>query len=132
MSPLNLPNIGSEVNWAVLIPIVCALIAPMVTYIVAAKRMSGKIATSDAGELWEESKSIREDYRERILAAAERTVQLEARVGTLEGINNQLQNENFQLKHKVEQLEELIVKLRETITTMQGTIVDQRKEIEGR
>ena len=48
-----------------LIPLIAALAAPIVTYLVAARRLSGKIATSEAATLWEEGRLIREEYRRR-------------------------------------------------------------------
>jgi peptidoglycan hydrolase CwlO-like protein len=123
------------VNWALIIPIVVAVIAPAVSYILAARRMSGKIATSSAADLWEESQSIRNDYREQLASAFGRVRDLETRMAKLEGQNNDLRHENFTLTAKVAGLEALIAKLQETITEQQSTIVELKDTIlklEGR
>lgn len=68
------------------IAIIGALAGPIVAYIVAARRFSGKIETTEAKELWEESKAIRDWSQRRIEA-------LENRVLALEEENRQLRSE---------------------------------------
>lgn len=97
---------------AVLIPIVIAIITPIGAYVLAARRMSGKIGTSDAEQLWEESRSIREDYRTRLLQANERALSLEVRMAKAEATNNELMQENYECKRKVAELESLVDQLR--------------------
>jgi flagellar motility protein MotE (MotC chaperone) len=46
--------------------IAVALIAPVGAYLAAAHKMSGKIATTEAHDLWEESRAIREWSAARI------------------------------------------------------------------
>lgn len=77
------------------------LIGPIGAFIVATRRLSGKIATSDAGELWSESASIREDYRQRLEKADARQAVLEARVAQLEDANNKLFRENIELRQRL-------------------------------
>lgn len=111
------------------IPIIVAIAAPVGAYLLAARKMSGKIGTSDASELWEESRSIRDDYRNRLLTAAERAVSLEMRVAALEGTNAELVNQNLDLVAKVGKLETLVETLRATITKLEETIEHQRTEL---
>jgi uncharacterized coiled-coil protein SlyX len=118
-------------DWTVLVPVAIALAAPVGAYLLAARKMSGKIATSDATQLWKEAKDIRDDYRVRLIAAGERYTDLEGRVANLERINVELVRENYELKAKVVKLDELVGALRETITTLQGVIAEQRTELEG-
>lgn len=66
-----------------IIALVAALAAPVVTYIVAARRFSGKIETTEAADLWKESRDIRKWSKERIES-------LEARVAHLEEENTDL------------------------------------------
>jgi hypothetical protein len=80
------------------------IIGPLATYLVASRRLSGKIGTSDAASLWSESKSIRDDYRERLSASDARQARLEERVGILERINNELAVENLGYKTVIEGL----------------------------
>jgi chromosome segregation ATPase len=117
------------VNWVVVGSIAAALIAPVGAYLLAARRMSGKIATSDASQLWQESKSIRDDYRARLNDAADRAMRLEVRVADLEGTNTKLIQENFELRHKVEALEELVKSQAATIKGLEELVKAQREEL---
>lgn len=68
------------------------MVAPALTYLGVVRRLSGRIATSEAGDLWDESTRMRLEYRdqlrdaneqirvahEQIRVAGERIVSLEA------------------------------------------------------
>lgn len=43
-----------------LVAVIGAFVLPLVTYLVAARRFSGRIESSEAADLWEESRSIRD------------------------------------------------------------------------
>lgn len=77
--------------------VIVALVGSIGGYIGAARKLSGKIDTSEAGELWAESRSIRDDYRDRLDAANQRQAGLEARVAQLEKRNNELAERNVRL-----------------------------------
>lgn len=62
------------------VPVVVALLAALGGWLVAARRLSGRIATSEAAELWKEAGAIRNDYRARLAMADERTRELEVRL----------------------------------------------------
>lgn len=76
-----------------------ACAAAIASVLVSARKFSGKIDSTEASELWEESRSIREDYRTRIEVLErenaelregrskdrERIARLEARLKQLEG-----------------------------------------------
>lgn len=49
-----------------LITLAVGMIAPIGAYLMAARKMSGKIATTEAHDLWEESRAIREWSAARI------------------------------------------------------------------
>jgi uncharacterized protein YceH (UPF0502 family) len=68
---------------AALIAAAAAILGPLVAYVVAARRFSGKIETTEAAELWAESRSIRDWSQARIR-------ELEARIETLEDDNTDL------------------------------------------
>lgn len=95
-----------------LVPILVAAIAALGAYIAAARKLSGKIGTSDASELWKESANIREDYRDRISVSERRTVDLEKRVASLEHENNGLVRENSALVNRIATLEAMIETLK--------------------
>lgn len=80
--------------------VAAALIGALASYIVAARRFSGKIETTEAKDLWEESRAIRKWSQERIetlnglVARLEaRNVELEKRVDHLEDENDALHRE---------------------------------------
>ncbi len=102
MSPATLV-FGADTS--TLIPFVVALVAPIGAYLLAARRMSGKIETSEASPLWEESRAMREDYRQRLDSASTRQRDLEARMAQLEHQNYELLVENAKLKEQVAKLE---------------------------
>jgi chromosome segregation ATPase len=91
------------------------LIAPLVSYLAASRRLSGKIGTSDAKELWSESRSIRDDYRVQIDRANSRVKQLEDRVGALEERNHRLTQENEGLRRQVDYYELHVKELKDRI-----------------
>jgi predicted RNase H-like nuclease (RuvC/YqgF family) len=95
----------SPATFAVLAGVVSALISPLIAYVVATRRLSGKVNTSEASELWKESSSIREDYRERLRYSDESIRRLEGRVQNLEASNDELLAENRQLRLRVDELQ---------------------------
>jgi hypothetical protein len=106
-----------------------AFAAPIGTYLVAARRYAGRIATSDAAALWKESGEMRQHLTERLDAAYTRIEALEAdarrqreehrdevkalesRIVTLEEDNATLRRENTTREHDARALEERIVTL---------------------
>lgn len=77
--------------------VVAAFAGALGAYVAAARRLSGKVATSEAASLWEESASIRADYRERLVEAEKRMAHQEERIGKLEERKNELERENLDL-----------------------------------
>jgi len=77
-----------------IIAIVVALIAPLATYLVAAKRLSGRIRDSEATDLWAESRSIRDWSTTRMKELSDEIRELEQRL-------NELVQENADLKRRL-------------------------------
>jgi chromosome segregation ATPase len=113
----------------IIVALISVLVTGMVTFFVAARRMSGKIATSDASDLWDESKSIREDYRDQLSAANKRLIDLEVRTAKLESRNNDLERENWELRKQIVTLESQVADLQKVIDSLQETIESQRSEL---
>ncbi len=85
--------------------IIVAVVGPLGAYIATARKMSGKIATSDAQQLWEESRSIREWSEKRIEACDKEIADLRetlrkvlARLHAVEEHNAQLSKELHQAR----------------------------------
>lgn len=110
----------------VVIPLLAVLLAPLLAYFGVAKKLSGKIATSEAKDLWAESQSIRNDYREEATRLRERIAALEERTDSLGVTNNQLNLTNEGLEKRISALEnenkalrDLNEKLRERIDVLE-------------
>ena len=82
-----------------LVPIVVALIAPLVAYLGIARRLSGRIATSDAAKLWEEARLMREEYRTRALECEQEVKRLRNEIQTCTTRNTALRRENRELRN---------------------------------
>lgn len=107
---------------ALLLAVAAIIFVPLANYISTARKMSGRINTSDAADLWEESRAIREDYRDRLGQATERTMALERRVAELERANDELAHENLLLQHRVDLLERENETLKETVEALERQI----------
>lgn len=104
-----------------LIAALAAILGPLVTFLIVAKRFSGKIANSEAGDLWKESAAIRadlfkrneyltqklEETGEQLRDLARQLDDLDDRIGELRAENTRLKAENTRLKKRVTELEAL-------------------------
>lgn len=91
-------------NPVAVLTVAAALIGPAVTFLVAARRMSGRIATSDASDLWAEARDMRQDYRDRLAASEARAARVEERMAKLEDRHNECVKENKALRNEVAEL----------------------------
>lgn len=105
-------------------------VGAIAAYLSASRRLSGKIDTSEAAQLWAESKSIREEYRERIGVSERRTLRLEERVAILERDNGELVRANGLLAAKNEVLDGTIDEFRIRIDTLQQENEQLRETID--
>jgi chromosome segregation ATPase len=103
---------------ALLVAAVAAVVGPLVAYITASRKLSGKIGTSDADALWSESKSIREDYRDQLGGANRRLVRCEERIAQVEGLNSDLVRENLALRQRIDTLEHENAELKQQIAEL--------------
>ena len=115
-------------NWAIIIALIGVVVGPLITYLIAAKRLSGRVSTSAAAELWEESRSIRQDLTKRneylrklVDGCDERIEKLENRIDTLEAEKYQLNLENGALKQVVEEQKKVIAELKIQVTNLTDT-----------
>jgi chromosome segregation ATPase len=108
-----------------------AAIAALGAYITASRRLSGRVAQSEASSLWEESASIRHDYREQINADRERISRLEDRVGKAEARNTELGRENVELARQLAAAEQTIAELRADLAHAREEVVECKRENEA-
>lgn len=99
-------------EYAWLYPIVSALLVAIVGYVTLIRKTSGRIETSEAAELWEEARHLREVYRGDLTRLRERIFELEAEVDRLEAeLDNyraqlrELRRENVTMDRRIEGLE---------------------------
>lgn len=83
--------------------IVIALVAPVGAYILAARQMSGKIATSEAKQLWEESRAIREWSTTEIKSLRDSLSASLSRISELEKQLNEAHEHIKQLESRLDQ-----------------------------
>lgn len=79
------------------ITLAIALIAPVLTYLVAARKLSGRIKDTEATELWAESRAIREWSGKQI-------EMLHKHIDELENKNQSLNDEVLELRSTVQEL----------------------------
>jgi chromosome segregation ATPase len=98
--------------------IIAAAVASLGSYLVAARRLSGRVGSSEAESLWAESRSIREWSTARISELNQLVGALEGRVGFVESQNNELAKENSSLVQQIRDLSDTITELRAEIVAL--------------
>lgn len=86
--------------------IIAALVAPIGAYLLAAKRMSGKIGTTEAATLWEESRAIREWSAARIDKCDEEILRLKTELEKAKARIAELEKEKRRLERLMREGEE--------------------------
>lgn len=82
------------------VPIVVALLAPLFAYLGIARRLSGRIATSEATQLWEESTALRNEYKHRLDACEIEIKRLRNELQACTARNTVLRRENSNFRRK--------------------------------
>lgn len=88
--------------------------APLIAYFTVARRASGTIGTSEAGQLWEESRAIREWATHRINELNRTVAHLQSKIEVLEAEHEECQKENLKLQNHTYHLEKRIRELEKT------------------
>jgi regulator of replication initiation timing len=94
---------------------VASVVGALIAYVVANHRFSGQVETSEAKDLWNESREIRRDYLRRIEELNDVVRKCSERIDELEERNQRLYLENGNLKRMIEQHERTIEELRDHI-----------------
>jgi chromosome segregation ATPase len=98
--------------------IMAAALGALGSYLAVARKLSGKINTSDATELWNESRSIREWSAERIATLTAEVSELEQRVEVVEGHNLALVNDKAKLLDQIQGLMKELEANRKTVAIL--------------
>lgn len=112
---LELAFIFGVVETGTIVAILTALFVPLGAYLVAVRQFSGRIESSDAKELWAESRAIREWSQRRITELEQNANRLEERVDKLEKYNHELHAEKRVLELKAAERDATIKALREEV-----------------
>lgn len=114
--------------------VICAAaLAALASWLATARKLSGKIGTSDATELWNESRSIREWSAERIATLNSQVTELENRVEIVEGYNLTLLTDKQGLVEKIQDLAAELHSCKNTISTLNRQLTkaeDQNDKLE--
>lgn len=113
---------------AVIAAIGVAVISALGAYLAAAKRLSGRIDTTEAAELWKEAASQRESDRARLTAVEQRNADLEARMAALERDNLRLMREALDYAAEISRLRSERDDLTATVAALQATIKGRRAD----
>ena len=98
-------------GWSIGVPVAVALVTAFGAYLASVRKLSGKIGTSEASDLWEESADIRKDYRAQLLMEQQRTARLEQRVDKLEDVNNLLMLDNRDLRAQLNDCQRVLAQV---------------------
>jgi chromosome segregation ATPase len=98
---------------------------PLLTYFGTVRKLSGKIGTSDASDLWAESKDQRNYLDKQLERANDRILRMEERMAHLEEKNFELRNENATLRIENAELKLQVAGLQKTVDRLQ-------EELDGR
>lgn len=108
--------------------VMVAAISALVTYLVAARGLSGKIKNSDAQELWAESRSIREWSTSRVKDLNEHVDELEKRLAIIEQANSELAKENRDMSRTIYECRNEIHEL-QTANLLVATELEQERAL---
>lgn len=100
----------AAIDPAVTVSVVAAALGPIGAYLVAARRLSGKIANSDAEQLWEESRAIREWSQSRLQTQEDEIVELRKTVGDLSRRIGDLESEKLELLDQLQRSRRIIAR----------------------
>lgn len=99
----------------ILIAIFAPTIAAGVTYFVARRISSGRVATSDASDLWTESQSMRRELRDEVKELRSMITDLKQKIDALETEKFVSIQKIIELQQKVELLKDKVKKLENKI-----------------
>jgi chromosome segregation ATPase len=104
--------------------VLAAVCGGLLSYLAAARRLSGKVSTSEATDLWAESRSIREWSAGRIAELTEEIRTLEKRIENVEGHNEELLTDKRQLQGRVEELMRELTECRRACESLHNKLHD--------
>jgi len=98
-------------KWLVLIGFVATIASSVVTYKIARRKTSGSIDTSDAATLWSESKAMRKELRDEVIALRSEVLSLKKTLAELEQEKDLNEKTITKLRKQIATLEDRIKKM---------------------
>jgi hypothetical protein len=92
-------------EWTVVGGFIGTAVVAILGYLAAGRNARGKITTSEASDLWEESRAIRADYAARLARCDERIAQQEQRIAIIQAANDALGEKNRAQQRRILELE---------------------------
>lgn len=117
-------------NQATISAIVAAVVGALGTYLLAVRKFSGKIKTTEADKLWEQVGKFQEVIIKERDQFSTRTAKLEERVAKLEGEKNDLVRKNIELENQAEQQARQVSFLEATVESQKVVIAQLTTELE--
>jgi chromosome segregation ATPase len=117
-------------NYPLIVALIAALAAPLLGYLAAARRLSGKIQTSEASSLWQEASNLRSEYREELATVRRQLDECLLRIKNVETLNEKLKVENGGLNKTVKDQARQIEELQSAIAVLEGDKLRLSKEAE--
>ena len=107
-------------NWQILVAIIAALAAPLFAYLAAARKLSGKIQTSEAASLWAEAGNLRKEYRDEVDRLRKELEECLDRIAAVEDINRKLRIENGGMTRTIKDQKLRIEELEASVAILTG------------
>lgn len=102
------------------------IVSSVVTYLIARRKNSGSISTSDAASLWEESNNLRREYRERAEELEKQLADVSNRLQIVMDELGKLRINHASMLKKITELKNMVIELRRENTRLIGLM--QKKE----
>lgn len=87
------------------------VVSGVISYFIARRNNSGSISTSDAASLWEESNSLRQEYRERAEKLEAQLEEVNTKLQTVTEELSKLRANSSRMIEKIEELKQTIADL---------------------
>lgn len=88
-------------NNGLIVALIIAVIGPLFAYLAAARKLSGKIETSEAADLWEEAARLRQEYKDEIRELREQLDNCSNEIKKMKEENKMLLGEVNRLKDAI-------------------------------
>lgn len=111
----------------IIFAVAAAVLGPIWAYLAAAKKLSGRINTSEASQLWDEAGKLRFEYKAELTELREITTRLRVRIEELDEKNEALHSENETLRFEVLRLQDENGDLKDRVHELEDRLTSSEK-----